>query len=198
MNIKGLLALAGIGLALSLGAARVEAQGGGGGGGGGGGFGGGRPNFDPAQIRQNILDNVRDQLEVTNGDEWKVIGDQVQKVFDAQLQVGASGSMNMFRLFRRNNNNGQGGGNGNAQGGGRRAGGGGMAALLGADAADPEGEALQSAIDRNVSPAEFKEAIAKVMAARKQKQAKLDQARSDLRDLLTPRQEAIAVSMGLL
>jgi hypothetical protein len=196
MNIKGLLAMAGIGLALSLGAARIEAQGAGGGGGGGGGFGGGRPNFDPAQIRQNILDNVRDELSVTNDDEWKVIGDQVQKVFDAQLQVGASGSMNMFRLFRRNNNNGQGGGN--AQGGGRRAGGGGMAALLGADAADPEGEALQSAIDRNVSPAEFKAAIEKVMAVRKQKQAKLDQARSDLRQLLTPKQEAIAVTLGLL
>jgi hypothetical protein len=97
-------------------------------------------------------------------------------------------------MFRRNNNNGQGGGN--AQGGGRR--GGGFATALGADIPDPEGEALQSAIDRNASPAEFKAAIAKVAAARKQKQAKLDQARSDLRDLLTPRQEAIAVSMGLL
>ena len=195
MNIKGLLAMAGIGLALSFGAAKVEAQAAGGG--GGGGFGGGR-NFDPAQFRQNILDNVRDQLSVTNDDEWKVIGDQMQKVFDAQLQVGASGNLNMLRLFRRNNNNGQGGGNGNAQGGGRRAGGGGLAAMLGADASDPEGEALQSAIDRNVSPAEFKAAIAKVVAARKQKQAKLDQARSSLRDLLTPRQEAIAVSLGLL
>ena len=41
LNIKGWLALAGIGLALSFGAARVEAQGGGGGaGGGGGGFAG--------------------------------------------------------------------------------------------------------------------------------------------------------------
>jgi hypothetical protein len=191
MNIKGLLALAGIGLALSFGAAKVEAQGGGG---GGGGFGGGR-NFDPAQFRQMILDNMREQLEVTNDAEWKVIGDQVQKVFDAQLQSGFGGGMNMARMFRRNNNNGQGGGN--AQGGGRR-GGGGFAAMLGADAADPEGEALQSAIDRNASPAEFKAAIAKVAAARKQKQAKLDQARSDLRELLTPRQEAIAVSMGLL
>ena len=194
MNIKGLLALAGIGLALSFGAARVEAQGGGaGGGGGGGGFGGGRPNFDPAQFRQMILDSMREQLEVTNDAEWKVIGDQVQKVFDAQRATGFGGGMNMARMFRRNNNNGQGGGN--TQGGARRAG---FATALGADIPDPEGEALQSAIDRNASPAEFKAAIAKVEAARKQKQAKLDQARSDLRDLLTPRQEAIAVSMGLL
>jgi Spy/CpxP family protein refolding chaperone len=192
MNIKGLLALAGIGLALSFSAARVEAQGGGGG--GGGGFGGGRPNFDPAQFRQMILDNMRDQLEVTNDAEWKVIGDQVQKVFDAQREQGFGGGLNMMRMLRRNNNNGQGGGN--AQGGGRRAGG--LAAAFGADIPDPEGEALQSAIDRNAPPAELKAAIAKVAAVRKQKQAKLDQARSDLRELLTPRQEAIAVSLGLL
>ncbi len=200
MKTKILLAMAGAALAMVWGAGRVEAQ-------GGGGFG--RGNFDPAQMRQNILDNVRDQLSVTNDDEWKVIGDQVQKVFDAQLQVGASGSMNMFRLFRRNNNNnGQGGGNGgganananaNAGGGGggaRRAGG--FAALLGADASDPEGEALQAAIDRNAPPAEIKAAIAKVIAARKQKQDKLDQARAGLRDLLTPKQEGICVTLGLL
>ena len=197
MNIKSMLALAGFVVVLSLGAARVEAQNGGGGGGGGGGFGGGRPNFDPAQLRQNFQDNMREQHEVTNDEEWKVIGDQVQKVFDAQLQVGAS-SLNMMRMFRRNNNNnGQGGAN--AQGGARRAGGGGgFAALLGADTADPEGEALQSAIDRNAPVAEMKAAIAKVTAARKQKQDRLDQARTDLRQLLTPRQEAIAVSLGLL
>jgi hypothetical protein len=199
MKTNILLAMAGVGLAFVLGATQVEAQGG-----GGGGFG--RGNFDPQQIRQNMLDNVRDQLSVTNDDEWKVIGDQVQKVMDAQLQLSASGSLNMFRLFRRNNNNnGQGGGNGGGaattgggagNGGGRRAGG--MAAFLGADASDPEGEALQAALDRNAPPAEIKAAIAKVMTARKQKQDKLDQARSGLRDLLTPKQEGTCVTLGLL
>lgn len=202
MKTNILLAMAGMGLALVLGATQVEAQGGG----GAGGFG--RGNFDPQQLRQNMLDNVRDQLSVTNDDEWKVIGDQVQKVMDAQLQLSASGSLNMFRLFRRNNNNnnGQGGGNGGGgatgggagagNGGGRRAGG--MAAFLGADASDPEGEALQAALDRNAPPAEIKAAIAKVIAARKQKQDKLDQARSGLRDLLTPKQEGVCVTLGLL
>jgi hypothetical protein len=194
MNIKGLLAMAGMGLALSFGVAKVEAQAAGGGGGGGFGGGGGR-NFDPAQFRQMIMDNMREQLEVTNDAEWKVIGDQVQKVFDAQREQGFGGGLNMMRMLRRNNNNnGQGGGN--AQGGGRRASG--LATAFGADIPDPEGEALQSAIDRNASEAELKAAIAKVAAVRKQKQVKLDQARSGLRDLLTPRQEAIAVTLGLL
>jgi hypothetical protein len=180
MKIKGLLALAGVALALSLGAGSVEAQGG-----GFGGPGGGR-GFDPTQIRQMILDNIRTNLEVKDDGEWKVIGDQVQKVFDAQLQAGFGGGMDMMRMFRRNN----------PQGGARR--GGGLAAMLGADTADPEGEALQSAIDKNAPPAELKAAIAKVAAARAQKQARLDEARKDLRQLLSVRQEAIAVSMGLL
>ncbi len=139
-----------------------------------------------------MMDTIRTNLEVKDDAEWKVIGDQVQKVFDAQLQAGFGGGMDMMRMFRRNNAQGA----GNAPGGGRRAGG--LAAMLGADTADPEGEALQSAIDKNAPPAELKAAIAKVAAARAQKQARLDQARKDLRQLLSVRQEAIAVSMGLL
>jgi hypothetical protein len=94
-------------------------------------------------------------------------------------------------MVRRNNAQGA----GNAPGGGRRAG---FAAMLGVDTADPEGEALQHDIDSNASPAELKAAIAKVAAARAQKQARLEQARKDLRQLLSVRQEAIAVSLGLL
>jgi hypothetical protein len=190
MKTRNLLALAGMALALGLGAGRVEAQGGGFGGPGGG--GGGRAGFDPAQIQQMIRDNIRTNLEVTDDAEWKVIGDQVQKVMDAQRAAGFGGGMDLMKMLRRNN--GQGGGNG--PGGGRRNSG--MAAMLGLDTPDPEGEALQSAIDKNAPPAELKAAIAKVNEARKQKQANLEKARTDLRQLLSVRQEAIAVSLGLL
>lgn len=184
MRIKSLFTIAGIALALSLATARVEAQ--------GGGFGpGGGRGLDPAQLRQMLMDNIRTNLEVKDDAEWKVIGDQVQKVFDAQLQAGFGGGTDMMRMFRRNNAQGA----GNAPGGGRRAG---FAAMLGVDTADPEGEALQHDIDSNASPAELKAAIAKVAAARAQKQARLEQARKDLRQLLSVRQEAIAVSLGLL
>jgi hypothetical protein len=209
MNIKGLLALAGVTLALALGAGRVEAQGGGfgGGGGGGGGFGGpgGGRGFDPSQLRDTMLQNARDQLEVKDDAEWKVIGDQVSKVLDAQ-QGAINGSAKILTLLRRNNNNGNGNGNGgfgngNGNGGGQNAGqarrAGGMGGLFGA-ASTPEDEALQSAIDRGASPAELKTAIQKVEAVRKQKQDALDKAHADLRALLTPRQEAIAITLGLL
>lgn len=217
MKIKGLLALAGVGLALSFGMGEALAQGAGGGngGGGGGGFGGqggggggggfGRGNFDPAQLRDTMLQNAREQLEVKDDAEWKVIGDQVTKVLDAQ-QGAINGSAKILTLLRRNNNNGNGNGNGNGgfgngnggnQNGGQARRAGGMAGLFGGGST-PEDEALQSAIDRSASPAELKAAIAKVEAVRKQKQDALNKAHADLRALLTPRQEAIAITLGLL
>jgi hypothetical protein len=179
--MKKLLALAGLALVLSLGANKVAAQGGPGGGGG----------FDPAQFQKMILDNVREQLEVKDDGEWKVIGDQVQKVMDARMQIGFGGGAGMGRLFRRPNGNGsQDGGNG-GQGGGRRA------AMFGGQS-NPEADALQKAIDDKVPTAELKAAMAKFVEARKQKQAALEKAQADLRKLLSVRQEAVAFSSGLL
>ena len=64
----------------------------------------------------------REQLEVKDDAEWKVIGDQVKKVMEAQTQVGPGGGANLmraaFQRMRNNNNGGQ--DNGNTNGGGRR------------------------------------------------------------------------------
>ena len=63
---------------------------------------------------------------------------------------------------------------------------------------NPEAEALQKAIDANAPTAELKAAVAKFVEARKQKQARLEEAQDNLRKLLTVRQEAVAFSLGLL
>jgi hypothetical protein len=182
MNIKSLLMLSSLAVVLGAGAGRLRAQGG-----PQGGFGAG--GFDPAQIQKMILDNTREALEVKDDEEWKVIGDQVQKVMDARMQVGIGGP-GMGRLFRR------GGGGGNADAGNGPGGGGGRRAFF--NQSSPESEALQQAIDRKATNAELKEAVAKFIEARKQKQAKLEQAQVELRKLLSVRQEAIAFSLGLL
>ena len=85
MNIKSLLMLSSLAVVLGVGAGRLRAQGG-----PQGGFGAG--GFDPAQIQKMILDNTREALEVKDDEEWKVIGDQVQKVMDARMQVGVGGA----------------------------------------------------------------------------------------------------------
>lgn len=184
MNVKRLLMLSGLAVVLGTGAGRLAAQGG-----PQGGFGG-PGGFDPAQIQKMILDNTREALEVKDDDEWKVIGDQVQKVMDARMQVGMGGG-SMGRLFRRG-----GGGGGNADAGNGPGGGGGRRAFF--NQSSPESDALQQAIDRKATNAELKEAVAKYIEARKQKQAKLEQAQAELRKLLSVRQEAIAFSLGLL
>jgi len=62
----------------------------------------------------------------------------------------------------------------------------------------PEAEALQKAIDDHASKAELKNALAKYVEARKRKQAALEKAQADLRQVLTFHQEATLVLMGIL
>jgi hypothetical protein len=143
---------------------------------------GGNPpgGFDFSQMFRQMVDNLREPLEVTDDNEWKVIADQIQKVTEARMQSGLGG-MGMFGMMGRR------GGPGGARGGA-------LPALF----SNPEGEALQRAIDAKASNAELKAAVAKLVEARKQKQAALEKAQEDLRKLLSVRQEAIAYSLGLL
>jgi hypothetical protein len=62
----------------------------------------------------------------------------------------------------------------------------------------PESDALQKAIDAKAPNAELKAAITKFQAARKEKQASLEKAQTELRKVLSVRQEAIASLNGLL
>ena len=173
-----------VGLAtLVVGAGNAMAQGDGGTNEGGGRRGGGG-NFDPAQFQQQMLDRVKDRMEMTNDDEWAAVQGLVQKVMDARR---ATLSGMGFGGGRRGGNNG-GGDNGN-RGGGR---GGFM------PPPSPEAEDLQKALDAKASPDELKAKMAKLRDARKAKEAALTKAQEDLRKVLTVRQEATAVSMGLL
>ncbi len=65
-------------------------------------------------------------------------------------------------------------------------------------APNPDAEALQKAIDSKASKAELKAALEKYVKSRKEKQAEMEKAQAALRELLTPRQEAIATLNGLL
>ena len=185
MKMNRLLAVAGLAGVISMGGSKVLAQGGPGGG-----------NFDPAQfqqqMQQRIMDYYREQLDVKDDSEWKVLQGRIQKVVDARMQVGLGGiSMGMLGQMGRGRG---GGGNGGPGGGGR--GFGALGSLFGGSS--PEQDALQSAIDSNASSAVLKAAMEKYNEARKAKQAKLEQAQAELRQVLSVRQEAIASVSGLL
>lgn len=140
----------------------------------------GRGNFDPAEFQQRMMDNVKERLAFTNDTEWAVVQPLVQKVFDTRRDVGFAG-MGLLRAGR----GGPGGGGDNQR---RNA----------FNQQPPEAEALQKALDDKAPAAQVKAALEKYRAVHKDKQAKLEQAQQDLRKVLTTRQEAQAVLLGLL
>jgi len=151
--------------------AQQQPGGGGNGGPGGGGPGGG--NFDPAQFRQMMMDRVREQLTAPD-DEWKVLQPKIEAVMAAQRDTRGGG-----------------GGPGGGPGAGNRQGDDSpvqrasreLRSLLENGAAD--GDQLKQKLDA------YRDARA---AAKK----KLQDAQKGLVELLTPRQEAVLVNMGML
>ena len=150
-----------------------------------GGFGGG--NFDPTQFQKMMMDGFRNQLEIKDDAEWKVVEERIQKVTDARREVGFGGMGMLSSIMRRG-----GGPPGGAGGGARR----GFGAF--ASTPNPDEEALQKAIDAKASNAEIKAALAKWQESKKARQAALEKAQADLRQVLSVRQEAIAALAGLL
>jgi hypothetical protein len=138
-------------------------------------------NFDPAEMQKRIMERYQEVLEITDAAEWKAVEPLVQKVADARMQ--SFSGMGRGMLGGRGGRGGPGGPGGPGGFGGQ---------------ANPAAEALQKAIDAKASKAEMKAALAKYIESRKAKQAELEKAQSALREVLTPRQEAIAALNGLL
>lgn len=127
-----------------------------------------------------MMNQIRQSLNLTNDNEWAAIQPLVQKVMDARREIGGGG-MGMP---------GPGGPGGPPGGPGGRGGPGAQASS--------EQQALQKAIDDGAPVPQIKDALAKCRAARKDKQAKLEAAQTDLMGVLSVTQEAQAVLLGLL
>ena len=155
-----------------------------------GGRGGG--GFNPEEMRQRMMDRLRESFDVKDDAAWKLIEERITKVNDARRDVGfGGGGRGMMGMARPNR---QGGGDQAAQGGQDRQGG---RQRFGGEA-NPDAEALQKAVDDKASTDEIKAKLAKYRESKRAKQAKLTAAQEDLRKILTPRQEAVAVLYGML
>jgi len=152
----------------------------------------GRGNIDPAEFRQRMMDNYRERLEIKGDEEWKAIQPLIEKVTEARREVGFGGG---GFAFGRGGGGRRGGGNADAQANGNNQGG--RRGFRGGEPS-PEAEELQKAIDSNASKDELKAKLAKFRDARKDKEAKLAKAQEDLKKVLSVKQEAAAVLMGLL
>jgi hypothetical protein len=139
---------------------------------------------DAAQIQQwqqQRMERYKEQLEIKDDGEWKVIEPMVTKVTEAQRAAFADRMRGAFGGGR----GGRGGGPGGNRGG------------FGGEPS-PEADALQKAIDGQAPNSEMKAALARYLEARKAKQAELEKAQAELRKVLSVRQEALATMAGLL
>jgi hypothetical protein len=148
----------------------------------------GRANFDPEQARQRMMERYKEQLEVKDDAEWKLISDRIEKVSAARREVGFGGGFG-FGRGGRGGPGGPGGAGGDQAAAGRRGFGG---------ESSPEAEALRKAIEAKAPADELKAKLAKLREARKVKEANLETAQEELRKVLSVRQEASAVLAGLL
>lgn len=150
-------------------------------------------NFDPAQMQQMMEQRMQEQLGAT-AEEWKVLGPRVMKVMTLSRQVNTPGG-GMFRMGM--------GRRGGQQGG--QAGPGGPAGRRGPfgqgepTAVDTASDALQTTLENTAANAdEIKAKLTALRAAKEKAKAELATAQQDLKQVLTLRQEAQLVLMGML
>jgi hypothetical protein len=168
---------------------------GGGGGGGnnqGGGGGGGR-NFDPAAMRQRMMDRIKTELGATD-EEFAALQPKIEKVMTLSRDANAG----MGGMYRRG---GGGGGPGGRNGGGGGFGGGGPGGPGGDQTSDVQTKLrdLQTALqNKDDSADDIKAKLQAFRDAKTAAKASLVTAQEDLKSVLTQRQEAVLVTMGML
>jgi hypothetical protein len=146
--------------------------------------------FDPEQMRQMMEQRMKEILGATD-EEWKVLGPRVMKVQELSRQT-AGGGPGMMMMFGRGMRRGPGGPGGNRPGG-----------PMGTNRELTETEKVQEQLqtlleDTTTAPDKIKEQLTKLRAAREKDKAELAKAQKSLREVLTLRQEATLVLMGML
>jgi hypothetical protein len=130
-------------------------------------------NMDPQQMQQmmqqRLLSNIREQMQVTDDKDWDGIEPSLTKVAQGYM------SAMMARM-------------GAMMGGG----------VPSMGEPDPDTAALQAGIDNNAPPEQMKALLEKFRQARDGKAAEQKANEEQLRQILTPRQEAVLVLMGIL
>ena len=136
------------------------------------------------EFRQRMAERLRERLGATE-EEWKVLGPRIEKV-QRLMREARGGFRGMFGMFSR----------GRGPEGGRRPEG---APQREGSEVEKKTAALRSLLeDPAASPASIKAALDALRKARQKVQADLAAARKELRELVTVKQEAMLVLMGIL
>ena len=134
-----------------------------------------RGNFDPAQMRERFMNSIKEQLKADD-DEWKVLSPKIEKLMTAQRDARAGGGG-----FR-----------------GGRPGGGGTPDNQPTTPVAKASADLRTALDNKDTPAEdIAKKLAALREARDKARADLTAVQKELKEVLTQRQEAVLVTMGM-
>jgi hypothetical protein len=150
-------------------------------------------------MRQMMEQRMKDQLGASD-DEWKVLGPRLTKVMNLRRQTSGAGGMGRMFMGRRGGQGDQGDRPGRPQGGqeGARRG---ARGPFGQEptAVDKAAEALQTTLQNADATAdEIKAKLTALRGAREKAKQELATAQQQLRQVLTLRQEAQLVMMGML
>jgi hypothetical protein len=141
-----------------------------------------RGNFDPAQMRERFMNNIKERLGATD-DEWKVLQPKIEKVMTAQRESRVGGF-------------GFGGGGGGRRGGGNNGGGDQQQPTTAVGIAQQD---LNKALESKDTPADdLAKKLAALRDAREKARSSTQAAQKELKEVLTARQEAVLVTMGML
>ena len=144
--------------------------------------GGDRGRFNPEEFRKRMAEQMKTSLKV-NDDEWSVLQPLIEKVMDKQRDASS-------RSF---------GSSGGRPPGGSSTTGGGSDSSRPDRAGTAERDALRTALQNDgASLEEIKAKLNALREIRKKSTAELAAARDELKKVVTVRQEAALVSMGIL
>ncbi len=133
----------------------------------------GKPAAGDAEAR--MLTKLREQLDVTDDEEWTLIAERITKVNELRRNVGGAAGPKGAPLGDRKKSSARADGS-----------------------MQTEQAALRAAVRDKLPDAEVKARLARVHELHQQNEAKFAQAQAELRSVLTVRQEAVAVMAGLL
>ena len=146
--------------------------------------------FDPAQMRERMMDRMREQLGASET-EWKVIEPRLTTVMELSRETSGMGRGGM--MF--------GGFGGRGPRGANAPGGRGPQGQPAREMTEVEKatDALRTTLEnQSASPEQIKSQLTALRSAREKARQKLAVAQQELRQILTMRQEAQMVLMGLL
>jgi hypothetical protein len=160
--------------------------------------GGNRGGGNQQDFRQRMNDRLKTALKVTD-QEWAVIQPLLEKVQEKLMaSMSGRGGPGGFGGGRRGGPGGPGGQGGNATAGATAGGNNNQGGGPGRGGS-PESQALRTALDTDSTPAdEIKTKLQALRDSRKKAEAELETAREDLKKVLTLKQEATLVMMGVL